>query len=227
MISTPYSIEPILITLKLSFVTTIILIFIGLPIAYWLNFSKYKYKSFFEAIINLPLVLPPSVLGFYLLLTFNPDSNVGKFLKDFFNISFVFSFEAIILGSVIFSLPFMVQYLQTGMKNLPISLIEASYTLGKSKLETFFRVILPNIKNSLFAGIVISFAHTIGEFGLVLMIGGNIPGKTKVASIVIYEEVESMNYDAANFYSLIMLIICFSLLLSFYYINNKFLTKNV
>lgn len=222
-----YSLDPIFLTLKLASVTTILLLFIGLPIAYWLNFSKFKYKSIFEAIINLPLVLPPSVLGFYLLLIFNPSNKIGIFLKESFSLSLVFSFEGIILGSVIFSLPFMVQYIQTGLKNLPQYLIEASYTLGKSKIETFFRVILPNIKNSIFAGIVISFAHTIGEFGLVLMIGGNIPNKTKVASIVIYEEVESMNYDSANFYSIIMFLICFLLLISFYYINNNILSKKL
>jgi molybdate transport system permease protein len=221
-----YNIEPIILTIKLAFITTIILLFIGIPISYWLAFSKFKFKYFFEALINTPLVLPPSVLGFYLLIAFNPENFFGKFLKNTFDINLLFNFQGLVLGSVIFSLPFMVQNIQTGFKNLPNSLREASYTLGKSELETVLKVLLPNMKQSILSGIVLTFIHTIGEFGVVLMIGGNIEGKTKVASIAIYNEVESLNYSTAHFYSLILLVMSVSLLAVVYFVNNKYTNIN-
>jgi molybdate transport system permease protein len=217
------SLEPLILTIKLASITTLILIFLGIPIAYWLAFSKFKFKYIFEALVNTPLVLPPSVLGFYLLIAFNPENLFGKFLHDNFNINLLFNFEGLIIGSIIFSLPFMVQHIQSGFQSLPNSLREASYTLGKSELETVLKVLLPNIKHSILSGIVLTFAHTIGEFGVVLMIGGSIPGKTKVVSIAIYEEVESLNYSTAHFYSLILLIISISLLTIVYFINSKYL----
>lgn len=218
--------EPLILTIKLAAITTLILIFLGIPISYWLAFSQLRYKYFFEALINTPLVLPPSVLGFYLLLAFNPHNFIGRIIKEVFNIELLFTFHGLIVGSVIFSLPFMVQHIQSGFQNLPTSLREASYTLGKSKFQTLLKVLLPNIKSSLLSGIVLTFAHTIGEFGVVLMIGGSIQGKTKVMSIAIYEEVESLNYNTANFYSMILLIISVSLLAFVYFINGKYLKSN-
>ncbi|MFN8576465.1 MAG: molybdate ABC transporter permease subunit [Candidatus Sericytochromatia bacterium] len=219
------NIQPLLLTLKLALITTFILLIIGLPIAYFLAFSKFKLKFILEALINTPLVLPPSVLGFYLLIAFNPNNYFAKFFKYYFDINLLFSFEGLVIGSIIFSLPFMVQHIQSGFQSLPISLKEASYTLGKSELETLFYVLIPNIKHSILSGIVLSFAHTIGEFGVVLMIGGNIPDKTKVASIAIYDEVEALNYSLAHFYSLVMLITSILLLSLVYFINNKYNIK--
>lgn len=215
-----YQIEPLVLTLKLAFVTTLILFVIGIPLAYWLSYSKSKIKPFIEIFINTPMVLPPSVLGFYFLLAFNPEKTLGKFLKTYFNLELVFSFSGLVLGSMIFCLPFMLQSLQTGFKSLPNSLKEASYTLGKSKFETLVRVLLPNMKPALITGGVLTFSHTIGEFGLVLMIGGNIPNKTKLASIVVYEEVEALNYNNANFYSLILLLISLFMLGILYFSTN-------
>jgi molybdate transport system permease protein len=171
----------------------------------------------------MPLVLPPSVLGFYLLLAFSPNNAFGKFIDQWFGVRLAFSFEGLVIASVIFSLPFMVHPVQSGFQSLPPSLSEAAYTLGKSRLVTFFRVLLPNIKPSLLAGAVLAYAHTIGEFGVVLMIGGNLPGETRVASIAIYDEVESLNYATANFYAIVLFAICFAILLAVYVFNKRML----
>ncbi len=213
--------ETLLLTFKLAFVTTSILLVIGVPISYFLAYTKSKLKPIFETIVSMPLVLPPTVLGFYLLLFFSPESYLGRFLEESIGFKAVFTFEGLVLGSIIFSLPFLVQPIQSGFETIPKSLIEASYTLGKGKLETFFKVLLPNIKPSLITGVVLSFAHTIGEFGVVLMIGGNIPGETKVASIAIYDEVEALNYDIANRYALVLLSVSFLILLIVYTLNKK------
>ena len=175
----------------------------------------------------MPLVLPPTVLGFYLLLVFSPNSTLGAWLNEYLGIRMVFSFAGLVLGSMIYSLPFMVQPIQSGFAKLSPSLREAAYILGKSKWITFRKVLLPNIKPALLTGIVLAFAHTIGEFGVVLMIGGNIPGKTRVASIAIYDEVESMNYAAANHYSLILFALTFLILLSVYLINGGYLKSSL
>jgi molybdate transport system permease protein len=174
------------------------------PLAYRLAYSQYRLKPLFEALISLPLVLPPSVLGFYLLLLLSPQSALGAWLLQHFDLRLVFSFSGIVIGSVIYSLPFMVQPIQNGLQNLPTSLLEASRTLGKSDWYSLFHVLLPNIKSAMVTGFVLSFAHTLGEFGVVLMIGGNIPGVTKVASIAIYDEVESLHYSAAHLYAFIL-----------------------
>lgn len=208
-------------TLNLAILTTIILIIIGVPLAFWLSDSQNKYISFFEAIVSLPLVLPPSVLGYYLLITLSPRNPIGEFLENYLNTRLVFTFEGMVFASVIFSLPFMVQPIKSAFVNLPPSLKEASYTLGKSKIQTLFYVLLPNIKPSLWAAIILTFTHTLGEFGVILMIGGNIPGKTRVASIAIYDEVQAMNYRAANLYSLSLLIISFIALAIVYRSNGK------
>jgi molybdate transport system permease protein len=213
---------PLLLTFQLAFATTFFLLFPGIPLAYFLAATKSKAKPVLEAFISLPLVLPPSVLGFYLLLAFSPAGSFGAFLENTLNIRLVFSFEGLVLASILYSLPFMVQPIQAGLETLPESFKEASYTLGKSKIQTLFQVMLPNIKPSLLSGIVLSFAHTIGEFGLVLMIGGNIPDETRVASVAIYDEVETLNYEAAHVYSFILLLLSFSILLLVYIVNKRF-----
>ena len=204
---------PLLLTFKLALITTCILLVIGLPLAHWLAYSKIRFKFIVKTLVTMPLVLPPSVLGFYLLILFNPEGWLGKWIDYLLGIQLIFSFEGIILGSVIFSLPFMVNTVQSGFENIPISLIESAYTLGKSSKEIFFAVLLPNMRPAIFAAVIMSFAHTIGEFGVVLMIGGNIPNETRVASLAIYTEVEALNYHTANFYALILLIVSFSTLL--------------
>jgi len=214
--------EPLWLTAKLALITTLILFILSVPLAYWLAYTKAKGKTIIEAIVSMPLVLPPSVLGFYLLLAFSPSRSFGKFLENYFDVRLVFSFTGLVIASIIYSLPFMVHPIQSGFSGLSPSLREASYTLGKSKWHTIARILLPNMRSSLLTGIVLTFAHTIGEFGIVLMIGGNIPGETKVASIAIYDEVEMMNYHNANAYALILFIITFIILLTVYFLNQRF-----
>lgn len=208
--------QPLVLTFQLATVTTLLLFVGALPLAYWLAFAKTRWKVIVETLVSMPLVLPPTVLGFYLLLAFSPNQGVGKWLDEVFGLQLVFSFEGLVLASMLYSLPFMVQPIQAGFANLSPSLKEASYVLGKSRWETTRKVLLPNIKPALLTGIVLSFAHTIGEFGVVLMIGGNIPGVTKVASIAIYDEVESLNYAAAHMYSGVLLVLTFLILLVVY-----------
>ncbi len=217
--------EPIWITCKLALATTAILFIIAIPIASWLANNRSRLKTVVEAIVSMPLVLPPSVLGFYFLLAFGPAHGLGSILAQWFNVRLVFSFTGLVVASVIYSLPFMVHPIQAGLSGLSPYLKEASYSLGKSRLETLFKVTLPNIKPSLLTGIVLSFAHTIGEFGVVLMIGGNIPGETRVASIAIYDEVEAMNYHSANVYAGILFAATFVILLTVYTVNHRYLNR--
>jgi molybdate transport system permease protein len=177
------------------------------------------------AIITMPLVLPPSVLGFYLLLAFSPQHGIGKWLEETFNVQFVFSFKGLVLASVIYSMPFMIGPIKSALQQLPVSLSQASYSLGKSRWQTFINVLLPNIKPPLLTAIVLTFAHTLGEFGVVLMIGGNIPGVTRVASIAVYDSVEQMDYHTANVYSLILFAITFVLVIAVF-IFNKYQLKS-
>lgn len=218
--------EPIWLTLRLSLVTTLLLFLIALPLSYWLAYSRIKLKIVIEAIVSLPLILPPTVLGFYLLLAFSPANGFGRFLDQYFNVRLVFTFPGLVIASLLYSLPFMVHPIKSGLMNLSPSLKEAAYTLGKSRFSTFSRVLLPNIRSSVLTGIILSFAHTVGEFGVVLMIGGNIPSQTRVASLAIYDEVLSMNYHAANKYALILLVISFLILSAIYIINNRFNKAN-
>lgn len=212
---------PIILTFQLALVVTAILFIISIPLAKWLASSKSKIKPVIEALVSMPLVLPPTVLGFYLLVAFGQNSTIGKFLDEILGLQLIFSFEGLIVASVIYSLPFMVQPIQSGLSNLPQNLREVSYLMGKSKWTTLRKVELPNNKPALLTGIVLTFAHTIGEFGVVMMIGGNIPGETKVASIAIYDEVESLNYDTANQYALFLIIITFLILLTVYLVNGR------
>lgn len=213
--------SPLLLSLQLAFITTLCLFIIAVPIAAKLAGSSARYKFLLEAVVSLPLVLPPTVLGFYLLIAFSRNSLLGAFLYQLFDIQLLFSFGGLVFASIIYSLPFMVQPIQAGLQNLPASLSEAAYTMGKSRSEVLFYVLLPNIKPALLTGIVLSFAHTIGEFGVVLMIGGKIPGETLVASIAVYDEVESLNYAQANFYAMLLLSTSFIILGITYFINAR------
>jgi molybdate transport system permease protein len=215
--------EPLILTFELALITTFLLLIISIPLAYWLNTTKIKIKPIIETLVSMPLVLPPTVLGFYLLVAFSPSGAFGNWLNEWFGIQFVFSFEGLVLASIIYSLPFMVHPIQSGFANLSPSLIEASYILGKSRTTTLFKIMLPNIRPSLLTGIVLAFAHTIGEFGVVLMIGGSMQGRTKVASIAIYEEVEALNYGVANTYSMILFAITFLILLVVYFVNGGYM----
>lgn len=217
--------DPLILTFKLALVTTIILLLLSIPLAYWLAYSRARLKPVVETLVSMPLVLPPTVLGFYFLIAFSPRNAFGSLLEDWFGLQLIFSFPGLVLASVFYSLPFMVQPLQSGLSSLPASLKEASYLMGNSKLRTLLRVLLPNIRPALLTGIVLSFAHTVGEFGVVLMIGGNIPGQTRVASIAIYDEVEAMNYGAANFYSAILFVATFLILLLVYLVNGGYLKR--
>lgn len=218
--------EPFWLTAELALITTLILLVVSIPLCYWLAYSTFKLKVAVEAVVSLPLVLPPSVLGFYLLVAFSPENWFGKFFERFFDIRLVFTFEGLIIASVLYSLPFMVHPIQSGLKSLPISLKEASFTLGKSQCTTLTRILLPNIKSSVLTGIVLTFAHTIGEFGVVLMVGGSIPNQTKVVSIAIYDEVQAMNYGTANMYAGILFTFSFLILLVVYLVNNSFNKAN-
>jgi molybdate transport system permease protein len=204
--------EPFWLTIKLAVITTVFLYLIGIPIAYYLAYSKVRFKSIFEAVIAMPLVLPPSVLGFYFLLAFSRDGFLGAFWQSLFGHQLAFHFDGLVIGSIIFSLPFMVHPLLSGFKAVERSQIEAAYTMGKGKFQTLMKVILPSMKPSVITGGVIAFAHTVGEFGVVLMIGGNIDNETKVASIAIYNEVEALNYTTAHIYSLILFAFSFVIL---------------
>ena len=217
--------EPLWLTFKLAGVTTVLLLGVALPLSYWLAYSRSRGKPLVETLISMPLVLPPTVLGFYFLLAFSPGNVFGAWLDNVLGLQLVFSFPGLVVASMLYSLPFMVHPLQSGLRSLPASLKEAAYVLGKSPLQTFFGVLLPNIKPALLTGIVLTFAHTIGEFGVVLMIGGSIPGETKVASIAIYEEVEALRYASANFYSSVLFAITFAVLLLVYLINGGYFKR--
>lgn len=212
---------PFILSFKLSLITTIILFFISLPLAWYLSQTRSKFKAPLEAITALPLVLPPSVLGFYILWALSYNSPIGAFFEEQFGIKLVFNFTGLVVASCFYSLPFMVQPLQGGFESINKNMLEASYISGKSKLITLFRVALPNMKPALMTALIVTFAHTVGEFGVVLMVGGSIPGETKVASVAIYEMVEIMDYTHAHIYSAIMVVLSFLTLLGVYIFNGK------
>jgi molybdate transport system permease protein len=212
---------PFILSFKLASLTAFILFFIALPLAWYLSQTQSKAKPFIEALTALPLVLPPSVLGFYILFALSYNSPIGAFFEEYLGVKLVFSFTGLVVASCFYSLPFMVQPLQNGFESLNKNMLEASYIAGKSKLQTIFFVALPNIKQALITAIIITFAHTVGEFGVVLMVGGSIPDETKVASVAIYEMVEIMDYKMAHIYSAIMVSMSFVVLLSVYIFNAK------
>ena len=212
---------PFILSFKLAAITTLILFVISLPLAWYLSQTSSRAKPFIEAITAMPIVLPPSVIGFYILYSLSLNSPIGAFFDEYLGVTLVFNFTGLVIASCFYSLPFMVQPIQSGFESLIKNMLEASYISGKSKLQTIFRVALPNIKPSLLTAIIVTFAHTVGEFGVVLMVGGSIPDETKVASVAIYEMVEIMDYESAHIYSAIMIIMSFLVLLSVYIFNQK------
>lgn len=211
----------ILVTLKLAVLTSLILVVVGLPIAYWLTFSHRRWKFLIESVVALPLVLPPTVLGFYILVAIGPYSPFGRFYTDLVGHPLPFTFEGLLLASILYSLPFAVQPFATAFDQVDRRLIEASWTLGVSRLQTFFKLIIPLSAAGVVTGFVLSFAHTLGEFGVVLMVGGNIEGVTRTVSIDIYDEVQSLNYSGAAKTALFLLTVSYTVLLLVYAMNRK------
>ena len=215
-------ISAIIVTIKLASLSTAILILIGTPLAWWLSQTRFKFKVIIEALIALPLILPPTVLGFYLLLTLGPNGPIGKFLESLGGSSIAFTFSGLVVGSVIYSLPFVVQPLQNSFNSVGKQSMEVAATLGASKIDRFFTVAIPLARSGFITAIVLGFAHTVGEFGVVLMIGGNIPGETGVLSIAIYDHVETMEYGKAHWLSAGLLIMSFLMLIFVYVFNRHF-----
>ena len=204
------------LSVRLAASTTLVLLAIGIPIAHWLVFSPRRWKVLVEAVVALPLVLPPTVLGFYVLMAIGPFSPVGRAYVRLVGHGLPFTFEGLLIASVLYSLPFAVQPFAAEFASVDRRLIEASWSLGVSRLATFRRVVIPLSVRGLVTGIVLSFAHTLGEFGVVLMVGGNLPGVTRTVSISIYDSVQSLDYAAASRTSLLLLIVSFVILVSTY-----------
>ena len=215
-------ISAIIVTIKLAALSTAVLIVIGTPLAWWLSQTRFKFKVIIEAFIALPLILPPTVLGFYLLLTLGPNGPIGRFLESLGGSSIAFTFSGLVVGSVIYSLPFVVQPLQNSFNSVDKQSMEVAATLGASKIDRFFTVAIPLARSGFITAAVLGFAHTIGEFGVVLMIGGNIPGETGVLSIAIYDHVETMEYGKAHWLSAGLLIMSFLMLIFVYIFNRHF-----
>ena len=217
-----YDISALLVTIKLASITTVILILVGTPIAWWLSQTRFKFKAVIEAIIALPLILPPTVLGFYLLMTLGTNGPIGNFLESLGGSSIAFTFTGLVVGSVIYSLPFVVQPLQNSFGSIGKQPMEVAATLGASKLDRFFTVAVPLARSGFITAGVLGFAHTVGEFGVVLMIGGNIPGETGVLSIAIYDHVEAMEYGQAHVLAGGLIFLSFVMLLVVYIFNRRF-----
>jgi len=215
----------VLITLKLALTTCFFLALIGTPLAYYLAFKSKKVKPFLESIVTLPLVLPPTVIGFYLIVFFSPDTALGKFFILLTGEQLIFSFYGLVLASIIYSLPFWVQPLQAALEKIGKDTLKTSESLGASKFDTFINVIIPLSKKGFLTSFIISFAHTMGEFGIVLMVGGGIHGKTKVIAISIYDHVEQLSFGKAHFLAGGMLILSFIILLTLFYSNRRSIVR--
>lgn len=216
---------PLWLSLRLALVTTLVLLLLGTPLAWWLAMTKSRVKPFFEAVTALPLVLPPTVLGFYLLILLSPNGAIGGFFLTMTGQTLTFSFTGLVVASVVYSLPFMVQPLQSAFEGVGRGPLEAAATLGASPLDRFFSVASPLALRGYITGFVLSFAHTLGEFGVVLMVGGNIPGRTKVISIAIYENVETLDYAQAHWLSAVLLGFSFAVLLLVFTGNRRIPVK--
>ncbi|MBZ5719459.1 MAG: molybdate ABC transporter permease subunit [Acidobacteriia bacterium] len=209
------------LTIRLAVLVAAILVVIGLPIAYWITYSRWRWKFLAEAVVALPIVLPPTVLGFYLLVALGPHSPLGRWWLQMTGHTLAFTFEGLVIGSIVYSLPFAVQPFAASFASVDHRLLSASATLGASRWRTFFRVILPLSVPGLVTGLALSFAHTMGEFGVVLMVGGNIPGVTRTVSIQIYDQVQAFQYAAANQTALLLLAISFVVLSTVYALNRR------
>ena len=217
--------DPLLLTAKLAALTTLILLVIGTPIAWWLANTKTKIKPLVEAVVALPIVLPPTVLGFYLLVILSPQSSIGGWWFELTGQTLTFSFSGLVIASVIYSFPFVVQPLQSAFESVGREMMETAYTLGAKPIDAFFSVAVPLSKRGFLTGGVLGFAHTLGEFGVVLMVGGNIPGETRVISIAIYDHVETLEYGRAHELSAILLVFAFTIMLLMYLINHRLKVK--
>lgn len=206
--------QSLALTLRLAALTTLVLGLVGLPLAHWLNTTRNRVAPVIETLVTLPIVLPPTVIGFYLLVAFSPNQGFGQWWLDTFGTPLAFSFTGLVTASVIYSLPFAVQPFQAALKAVPLELIDAGRALGATPWRTFLRVHLPLARRGIAAGLTLGFAHTLGEFGVVLMIGGAIPGQTKVASIALYDEVQKLNYADAHAFAAVLLVLSFVLLLA-------------
>jgi molybdate transport system permease protein len=209
------------VTVKLASLTAATLLVIGLPIAYWLSFSRWRWKFLVESVVALPLVLPPTVLGFYILVAIGPHSPLGQLYTDLVGSPLPFTFQGLLFASILYSLPFAVQPFVAAFEQVDRRLIEASWTLGVSRVNTFFKLIIPLSAAGVVTGLVLSFAHTLGEFGVVLMVGGNIEGETRTVSIDIYDEVQALNYAGAAKTALFLLVVSYAVLLLVYAMNRK------
>ena len=209
------------LTVRLAVIVAALLVAIGVPIAYWLTYSRWRWKFLVEAVIALPIVLPPTVLGLYVLMALGTRSPIGRCWESLTGHTLAFTFEGLIIGSVLYSLPFAVQPFAAAFSGVDPKLLRASASLGQSPIRTFRRVVLPLSKAGLLTGFVLSFAHTLGEFGVVLMVGGNIPGVTRTISIDIYDQVQAGNYSAANQTALVLLITSFLVLSVVYGMNGR------
>ncbi|MCI0356234.1 MAG: molybdate ABC transporter permease subunit, partial [Acidobacteria bacterium] len=211
--------EALTLTAKLATVVSLLLLLIGTPIAYWVAFSRWRWKFLVEAVVALPLVLPPTVLGFYVLVALGPRSPLGRWYEAATGHGLAFTFEGLVVASVLYSLPFAVQPIASAFASVDPKLLAASATLGASRWRTFRRVVMPLSVGGIVTGFVLSFAHTLGEFGVVLMVGGNLPGVTRTVSIDIYDEVQALNYAGANQTALLLLIVSFVVLSLVYALN--------
>jgi molybdate transport system permease protein len=216
--------QALALSAKLAALASAFLLVIGLPTAYWITYSRWRWKFLAEAVVALPLVLPPTVLGYYVLVATAPHTVVGRAYQSLFGKTLPFTFEGLLLASILYSLPFSVQPFASGFASVPYKLIQASAVLGAGRLRTFFRVILPLSMGSVLTGVVLSFAHTLGEFGVVLMVGGNIPGVTHTISIDIYDKTQALDFPRANQTALALLVISFVTLSLVYSLNKKNLT---
>ena len=212
---------PMWLSVQLALVTTLVLVLIGTPIAWWLSQTKLKLKPAVQAIVAMPIVLPPTVLGFYLLILLGPDGAIGSWWVQLTGSALTFSFTGLVVASCVYSLPFAVQPMQNAFESLPKQHLERAWTLGASRLDAFFSIAVPLSVRGFVSGIVLSFAHTLGEFGVVLMVGGNIPGETRVVSIAIYDHVESLNYAAAHQMSVLLIGFAFVVLATMFVINRR------
>lgn len=213
--------ESLFLSIRLALCVSAVLLLMGMPLAYWLAFSKWRGKFLVESVVALPLVLPPTVLGFYALMAMGPRGPLGEIWLAFFGSSLAFTFQALVLASVVYSLPFAVQPLIAAFEGVDAKLLDASAVLGAGRLRTFARVILPLSVPGVITAIVLSFAHTLGEFGVVLMVGGNLPGVTRTVSIDIYDRVQSLEYSNANHMALVLLATSFAVLSAVYAVNRR------
>ena len=217
---------PLILTAKLAFITTMILLIIGTPIAWWLANTRTRLKPVIEAVVALPIVLPPTVLGFYLLIVLGPQGSIGSWWVEVTGQTLTFSFSGLVIASVLYSFPFVVQPLQSAFESVGRDVMEAAYTLGAKPMDAFFSVAVPLAKRGFLTGSVLGFAHTLGEFGGVLMVGGNIPGETRVVSIAIYDHVESLEYGQAHVLAGVLLAFAFVAMLFMYVVNHKLKVKS-